>query len=231
VAGVRIVPLTGVPIGVSGDDMDHSKRNDGGMTPTRTPNRPDPARWVWYAFGGGLGSRYREWVLHDVTSRGRRARQAARTVLRTGTVGVLAILVLGFVWPTLILLTGVVLLSLVFNGAFFDSFAEHRLFQHGYPWGTAQRVVNEHDRQATLRRYLQTNRTDTYNESAQRHGDDSGRVGRGRHSNMAAQLDQRSPRIGQHRVTAHAERRMTHNRPRAAGQVLDLDRIAVDREF
>lgn len=228
---MRIVPLTGVPIGVSGDDMDHSKRNDGGMTRAHTPNRPDPARWVWYTFGGGLGPRYREWVLHDVTSRSRRVRQAGRTVLQTGTVGPLAILVFGISWITWVSLIGVLLLSLVYHGAFFDAFAEHRLFQHGYPWGTAQRVVNEHDRQATLRRYLQTNRTNTNRESAQRHGDDSGRVGRGHHPNMAAQLDQRSPRIGQHRVTAHAERRMTHNRPRAAGQVLDLDRIAVDREF
>jgi hypothetical protein len=27
--------------------------------------RPDPLRWIWYAFGGALGPRYRQWVLHS----------------------------------------------------------------------------------------------------------------------------------------------------------------------
>jgi hypothetical protein len=218
-------------MGVSGDDMDRLNGNDGSMTQSRAPGRPDPMRWLWYAFGGGLGPRYRGWVLNDVTSSTHGVRQVARTMVQTAIVGALVMLVLGFGWITWVSLIGGFLLALTYHVAFFGAFAEHRLFQHGYPWGTAQRVVNEHDRQATLRRYLQTNRIDTNRESAQRHGDDSGRVGRGHHLNMAAQLDQRSPRIGQHRVTAHAERRMTDNRPRAAVQVLDLDRIAVDSEF
>ena len=25
--------------------------------------RPDPLLWIWYAFGGTLGPRYRQWVL------------------------------------------------------------------------------------------------------------------------------------------------------------------------
>lgn len=29
--------------------------------------RPDPARWVWYAFWGPLPARYRLWVLYDAT--------------------------------------------------------------------------------------------------------------------------------------------------------------------
>jgi hypothetical protein len=231
VAGVHIVPLTGVPIGVSGDDMDNSKRNDGGMTQPYTPNRPDSARRVWYTFGGGLGSRYREWVLHDVTSRRSRLRQAGRTLLRTATVGALAILVFGIGWITWVSLIGLVLLSLMYHGIFFDAFAEHRLFQHGYPWGTAQRVVNEHDRRATQRRYLQTNHTDATRQSAQPLGAAPGRLGRSHHPNMAPQLDQRSPRIGRYRVTGHAERSVVHYRQRDAGWVLDLDPIAVDREL
>lgn len=29
--------------------------------------RPGPLRWLWYAFGGGLPERHREWVLYDTT--------------------------------------------------------------------------------------------------------------------------------------------------------------------
>lgn len=31
--------------------------------------RPDPLRRLWYAYGGGLAPRYREWVLFDATCR------------------------------------------------------------------------------------------------------------------------------------------------------------------
>ena len=40
--------------------------------------RPDPIRWLWYALGGRLGPRYREWVLHDATCRTWRLRHFAR---------------------------------------------------------------------------------------------------------------------------------------------------------
>jgi Family of unknown function (DUF5313) len=32
------------------------------------PARPDPLHWLWYALGGGLPPRYRDWVLHDATA-------------------------------------------------------------------------------------------------------------------------------------------------------------------
>jgi hypothetical protein len=34
-----------------------------------TITRPDPLRRLWYAYGGGLAPRYREWVLFDATCR------------------------------------------------------------------------------------------------------------------------------------------------------------------
>ena len=40
--------------------------------------RPDPLRWIWYAFGGALGPRYRQWVLHDLTCRTRWERNSVR---------------------------------------------------------------------------------------------------------------------------------------------------------
>ena len=44
--------------------------------------RPDPLRWIWYAFGGALGPRYRQWVLRDLTCRTRWERQIARAVVQ-----------------------------------------------------------------------------------------------------------------------------------------------------
>ena len=44
--------------------------------------RPDPLRWIWYALGGGLGPRYRQWVLHDLTCGTRWVRQLARAVVQ-----------------------------------------------------------------------------------------------------------------------------------------------------
>jgi hypothetical protein len=113
------------------------------MNQTHASGRPGPVRWLWYAFGGGLGPRYREWVVRDVTSRTRWVRQVALVLVRVATVWALVILILGFGWVTGVSLIGGLLLVLIYCGTFFDAFAEHRLFQHGYPWGTAERIVNE----------------------------------------------------------------------------------------
>ena len=42
--------------------------------------RPGPLRWLAYAYGAGLPPEYREWVLHDVTTRTRHLRHFARAV-------------------------------------------------------------------------------------------------------------------------------------------------------
>src|SRR5271163_3337343 len=58
-----------------------SDGNDEGMThtaPSPAIAHPDPARWLWYTFGGSLGSRYKGWVLRDTTTRTRWLRQAVR---------------------------------------------------------------------------------------------------------------------------------------------------------
>jgi hypothetical protein len=141
----------GVPMGVSGDDVDRPNGNDQRMTQSDTPSRPDPLRWLWYTFGGGLGARYREWVLHDVTSPSHWVRQVARVVVQTAATAALAIVVLGTGWITWVSLIGGLSLSLVYYAAFFAASAEHRLCQHGYPWGTAQRIMNEGDRRRTQR--------------------------------------------------------------------------------
>jgi hypothetical protein len=50
--------------------------------------RPDPLRWIWYAFGGTLGPRYRQRVLQDLTGRTRWERQIARAVLQVAPLAI-----------------------------------------------------------------------------------------------------------------------------------------------
>jgi hypothetical protein len=97
--------------------------------------RPDPVRWIWYTFGGALGPRYREWVLHDVTCRARWVRQVARAVVQVAPLGALMILVLGFGWITCTALIGGLVMALIYSAAYFEQTAAHRLFKHGYPRG------------------------------------------------------------------------------------------------
>lgn len=108
-------------------------------------NRPDPARWLWYAYGGRLPDRYREWVLRDLTAPHWRWRYAVHVFLRT-----LPFVVVGFI--VLILLPGMspaialaamgigVLFTLYFTVTSSGEFREVRLVQHGYPPGTARQV-------------------------------------------------------------------------------------------
>jgi hypothetical protein len=61
--------------------------------------RRDPVGWIGSTFGGALGPRYRQWVLHDVTCRTRWVRQVARAVVQVAPLGALVTLVLGFGYP------------------------------------------------------------------------------------------------------------------------------------
>jgi hypothetical protein len=183
-SGVRSVPLAGVPMGVSGDDIEPPNGNDGSMAQSRTPSRPDPVRWLWYTFGGGLGPRYRDWVLLDVTSRTHLVRQVVRAMVQIAAAGVLAMLILGFAWITWISVIGGLLLSLAYRIAFFDAFAEHRLFQHGYPWGTAQHVMNERqakDKDQYLPTIPQRSNTGTIGTRPRRLGQRSTPIGKNGH--------------------------------------------------
>src|SRR5580693_4178076 len=56
--------------------------------------RPDPLRWIWYAFGGALGPRYRQWVLHDLTCRTRWERNSVRAVVQVMPLALVVLFVL-----------------------------------------------------------------------------------------------------------------------------------------
>jgi fatty acid desaturase len=132
-------------------------------------HRPDPLRWIWYTFGGGLGPRYRQWVLHDLTGPTRWARQLARAVVQVAPLGALLFLVLGFGWITWVALLGGLVIALIYSVAYFDQSADNRLHKLGYPPGTVQLTLSERDRAKDpdrIRRYVQTYRNNTLEEPA-----------------------------------------------------------------
>ena len=51
------------------------------------PARPGPLQWLWYALGGGLAPRYRDWVLRDTTAPGWWWRQIVRALVQAAPVG------------------------------------------------------------------------------------------------------------------------------------------------
>ena len=97
--------------------------------------RPNPALWVWYAFGGKLPDRYAEWVLHDVTCRTWALRHFARSLLHLLPLCALALLLPG---PLSIRLSAIALglmVGLFYSLCYMGELAEHRVIKHGYPPG------------------------------------------------------------------------------------------------
>ena len=107
--------------------------------------RPNPLRWIGYAYGMRLPDRYREWVLHDATTRTWLLRYLARILVKT-----LPWLVAGFF--LLVLLTPLpagqailamclaLALSLYFTLTSADELTETRLVKHGYPPNTGKQI-------------------------------------------------------------------------------------------
>ncbi len=126
--------------------------------PTDRPTRPGPLRWVWYALGGGLPPRYREWVLHDVTARTWWARQVARALLVQAlpVAVVVCLLIPGSLAIRLMAVLGGVFVAMIYVVAFLDEAVEHRAMKAGYPRGFARGLrdaATQPERDAAARRY------------------------------------------------------------------------------
>jgi hypothetical protein len=120
-------------------------------------HRPDPARWVWYAFGGSLPERYSAWVFKDTTTRTWVLRHVARSLVQLA-VPIAAVLIFlpGPFWIRGMAALGGVLLGLIFSFAYMTETVEHRLVRAGYPAGTAavahQRAAGQREEAASARR-------------------------------------------------------------------------------
>ena len=101
--------------------------------------RPNPLQWLWYAYGGRLPSRLREWVLYDTTSRTWALRHLSRTLAQCAP-SLLLVLLPGPVWLRLTLPLMVLLGALYTSVSYIEETTEHRLAKHGYPLGMGREV-------------------------------------------------------------------------------------------
>src|ERR1044072_2501454 len=118
--------------------------------------RPNPLRWLWYAYGGTLPQRYREWVLHDVTARTWLGRHTARTLMVVLPILVVLFVVFGLVvrlpgsimWPAMAL--GVIV-GLYYSLSYSRETADARLLKYGYPSEYATEVRGRRHKDITDR--------------------------------------------------------------------------------
>jgi hypothetical protein len=127
--------------------------------------RPNVLRWLWFAFGGRLPMRYREWALHDATSRTWLLRFGLRAMVRMAPLVLGALLVLWLVDAEPGLAVASVALGLIVGVYYSMSYAlertDQQLAAYDYPRGTAERVRRERSGpklQAQLDRYNRTYR-------------------------------------------------------------------------
>lgn len=129
-----------------------------------TPRRPGPARWLWYALGGGLPPRYREWVLYDASCDRWALRHFVRACVQMSLVAPLVlVLVPGPVWVRMTALLLGFLVGLQYALWFVDGAVERRVRRAGYPAGAAQaarEALHADERAAAAARYAARYRTD-----------------------------------------------------------------------
>lgn len=111
--------------------------------------RPNPLLWLYYQYGGRLPPRYRDWVLHDATSRTWLVRVLLRTIVWLAPIfaTLLAILVaVGGSWPIALgsILLGV-LVALRFTVANAMESVDARLAKYGFPPGHASATRRARD--------------------------------------------------------------------------------------
>ncbi|HVV24029.1 MAG TPA: DUF5313 family protein [Pseudonocardiaceae bacterium] len=100
--------------------------------------RPNPALWLWYAYGGRLPERYREWVRHDNTTRTWRLRHVLRVLAEAVPVLVVAFVLLRLFTPVPVwAIVGVLVIGLLFSLFYTIGTARElscvRLAKHGFP--------------------------------------------------------------------------------------------------
>jgi len=122
-----------------------------------TLQRPGPLRWLWYALGGGLPPRYREWVLRDASRDRWVLRHFVRACVQMSLVAVpILLLVPGPLWVRGSALLLGVLVGLQYALWFVDGSVERRVRKAGYPPGAAQAARNAlhaEERAAAAARY------------------------------------------------------------------------------
>ena len=121
--------------------------------------RPGPLRWLLYALGFGLPARYREWVLHDVTTRTWVLRHLLRTAVQLAPVALLLyVLMPGSPVTRGGAVLGGLLLGFFYSVAYMYETAENRAMKAGHPRGTAREIRDRRTsavREDEARRYAE----------------------------------------------------------------------------
>lgn len=106
--------------------------------------RPGPIRWFWYALGGRLPGRFREWVLDDLTRRTWPLRHLTRLLVQLAPVAVVLIAVVpGPLWVRVMGAVGGSVVGLLYSFVFLYEATERRAAKAGYPPGTLAAVREE----------------------------------------------------------------------------------------
>ena len=99
--------------------------------------RPNPAQWLWYAYGGGLPRSLSSWVLDDTTRHTWVLRHLARALVQLAPVVALCLLLppvdLGIRATAA---GGGLVIGLLFSLAYMTETTEHRAVKAGWPPGT-----------------------------------------------------------------------------------------------
>lgn len=107
--------------------------------------RPNPLQWLRYAYGGRLPDKYRDWVLHDTTSRWWLVRFTVRVLAEVLPWLAVALVLLTALTPVPVALALLALglatvMTLYFTLTSSIELTEVRLVKHGFEPGTGQRV-------------------------------------------------------------------------------------------
>jgi hypothetical protein len=105
--------------------------------------RPGPIQWLWYAIGGRLPDKHRNWVLHDVTTRTWLWRHAARSSVLMSPLIFGWLLLPASLGLRLALCLMAALVGYFYSFVYAEESGESRLLKNGFPNGTFQRVRAE----------------------------------------------------------------------------------------
>ncbi|TCO62454.1 DUF5313 family protein [Actinocrispum wychmicini] len=123
--------------------------------------RPNPLWWLWYAFGGKLPNRYREWVLHDATAPTWLVRHVLRRLVFMAPIlsllYLLLAVILGYDVTIVLLGLGLGIYAGVYYALIFSTHSvDTRVTRHGYPDDYAsqvRRALKQAEREAKAAEY------------------------------------------------------------------------------
>ena len=103
---------------------------------TRMPGDPGPFRWLWFAAGFRLPPAYTEWVRHELTDAGWRARTVRRNLALVTPITAIVIAILFSLVPAPLWLAAMMAAligagSIFTSAAYADDLRVSRLRQHG----------------------------------------------------------------------------------------------------